>query len=102
VLGRVVSISGAQAVVRLADEAWSPAGAADVSVGGYIAIRTRGSLVIGVMSDMTCDGDLVSGHVDMLGEIIGARPALIAPSMAFRGIPRSATPRCGSASANCG
>jgi hypothetical protein len=72
-LGMLISVSGSQAVVHfsadtLADER------ADITVGSYLGVRTRHSLVVGVLCEIHFDGTGVgaqaSGRMDMLGEIV--------------------------------
>ena len=78
-IGRMIAVSGAQALVCFSDDALSDAGdTADFSVGTYLGIRTRTSIVIGVLSEITqepgADGAPATGRMDMLGEIILGAP----------------------------
>jgi DNA helicase HerA-like ATPase len=70
-IGKMISVSGSQATVRFNASAWTD-DATEFSVGTYLGIRTRGSLVVGVLCDISFDdGELqASGHMDMLGEIV--------------------------------
>src|SRR5262245_3831693 len=75
-LGRVLSVDGAQATVRLDGISRNHA-AADVqaTVGKFLAIRTSASLLVGVITKIatpsaaTNPGDHAIGHLDLLGEI---------------------------------
>ena len=50
----MIAVSGAQALVCFSDDALSDAGdTADFSVGTYLGIRTRTSIVIGALSEIT-------------------------------------------------
>jgi DNA helicase HerA-like ATPase len=69
-LGRVLSVSGAQAQVRLAVSAQD----ARATVGKFLGIRAAGTVVIGVITKITAEtqsreGELATGTLDMLGEI---------------------------------
>jgi hypothetical protein len=70
-LGTMLSISGSQAAVRFTTSAWSDDNT-EFSVGAYLCIQTRNSLVVGVLCDMSVDdnGHEASGRMDMLGEIV--------------------------------
>src|SRR5215471_6168129 len=70
-LGRVLSVSGAQAQVRLT------VGAQELraTVGKFLGIRSGSSIVVGVLTKIVAeatsarDDELATGAVDMLGEI---------------------------------
>jgi DNA helicase HerA-like ATPase len=69
-LGRVLSVSGAQAQVRLAVSAQE----LRATVGKFLGIRSGSSVVVGVITKIVAenqqrDGELATGAVDMLGEI---------------------------------
>jgi DNA helicase HerA-like ATPase len=75
-LGRVLSVNGSQASVRLPVPSPSDAEDARVTVGKFLGIRTPQSLVIGVLSGISVDaakendpGDDATGVLDLLGEI---------------------------------
>jgi uncharacterized protein len=74
-LGRVLSVSGAQAQVRLTVSAQE----LRATVGRFLGIRSDGSIVIGVITKIVAEtrnlegsaheGELATGTLDMLGEI---------------------------------
>src|SRR5205807_2416021 len=69
-LGRVLSVSGAQAQVRLALSAQE----ARATVGKFLGIRADGTVVIGVITKIVAEpqareDELATGTIDMLGEI---------------------------------
>ena len=74
-LGRVLSVSGAQAQVRLAVSAQE----ARATVGKFLGIRASETIVIGVITKIVAEaknlegsareGELATGTLDMLGEI---------------------------------
>jgi hypothetical protein len=77
-LGRVLSVSGSQATVRLpVPSLCDPAVEARISVGKFLGISAGPSMVIGVLTrisiDPTLEGDDLSEHatgsLDLLGEI---------------------------------
>jgi uncharacterized protein len=75
-LGRVLSVNGSQATVRLPVPSPSDAEEARVTVGKFLGIRTRQSLVIGVLTGISVDspkqldpGNDATGALDLLGEI---------------------------------
>src|SRR5262249_5872043 len=80
-LGRVLSVSGAQASVRLSVDPSNGTDVARATVGKFLGIRTGQSLVIGVITKICIDPPAngaqarhATGQVDLLGEIkeIGA------------------------------
>src|ERR1044071_5077304 len=69
-LGRVLSVGGSQAQVRLAVSAQE----ARATVGKFLGIRAGSAVVIGVITKIAAEpnareGELAVGAVDMLGEI---------------------------------
>jgi DNA helicase HerA-like ATPase len=79
-LGRVLSVNGSQASVRLPVPSPSDAEDARVTVGKFLGIRTRQSLVVGVLTSISVDspngfdpGDDATGALDLLGEIIAGQ-----------------------------
>ncbi len=67
----MTSVSGSQATVRFSIDASSD-DETELSVGAYLGIQTRNSLVVGVLCDLSFDDqtEQASGHMDMLGEIV--------------------------------
>ena len=107
-IGRMIAVSGAQALLSFSHGALSDlGGTADFSVGTYLGIRTRTSLVIGVLCDISLrsgpDSAPATGRMDMLGEIVtdadGHRTRSHAASRTIR---RSTARSSASASASCG
>jgi DNA helicase HerA-like ATPase len=70
-IGSMIYASGSQAAVRFTASACTD-DEAEFSVGTYLAIQTRNSLVVGVLCDISFDpdGQQASGRMDMLGEIV--------------------------------
>ena len=70
-LGYVTSVGGAQVVAHLQSTALSAEDETDVSVGSYIGVSTRDTLIIGILCEASGDGTSghVSGRIDLLGEI---------------------------------
>jgi DNA helicase HerA-like ATPase len=78
-LARVIGVSGGKITVQFAGDAGRSL--TGVTVGDLLAVRTRGSLVVGILSDIRAGGSVDDagpqtigqpiGHVDMLGEIAG-------------------------------
>ncbi len=74
-LGRVISVNGSQAIIRLRPPggSWTPD--ARVTVGKFLGIRTGQGLVIGVLTKISTDaadaqqGGHATGQLDLLGEI---------------------------------
>ena len=74
-LGRVISVNGSQAIIRLRPRggSWTPD--ARVTVGKFLGIRTGQGLVIGVLTKISTDaadaqqGGHATGQLDLLGEI---------------------------------
>src|SRR4030095_15649173 len=69
-LGRVLSVTGSQAQVRLAVSAQD----VRATVGKFLGIRAGNAIVSGVITKITAEGQareggLATGAVDMLGEI---------------------------------
>lgn len=77
-LGRVVSVSGSQAIVQFsADLSSSRADATNVTVGSLLGIKTGMALAIGVLCDLALEksasgqhGAHAVGRIDLLGEIV--------------------------------
>ena len=74
-LARVIGVSGAKITVQFSSDA--SRSLADVTVGDLLAVRSRRSLVVGILGDVLgsgpADGRRDSqpiGHVDLLGEIL--------------------------------
>src|ERR1051325_4899057 len=68
-LGRVLTVSGSQAQVRLAVSAGDDARA---TVGKFLGIRAGAAVVVGVITKIATDPkveEFATGNVDMLGEI---------------------------------
>ena len=72
-LGRVLSVSGSQAQVRLAVGAWK----LRATVGKFLGIHDGPALVVGVITKIAVDpargdareGEFATAQVDLLGEI---------------------------------
>jgi uncharacterized protein len=81
-LGRVLSVTGAQAILRLQVPDVAHAGDAPrVTVGKFLGIRTHRSLVIGVLTRIGFardggGGDHPTGQLDLLGEIRADRSGI--------------------------
>jgi len=72
-LGRLITVSGSQAIARFAS-------AAELTVGSFVGIRTADSLAVGTLCDISferssgTDNDVGAiGHIDLLGEIAAAQ-----------------------------
>jgi Helicase HerA, central domain len=76
-LGWVLSVNGSQASVRLQAPGRAQAGEARVSVGKFLGIRTDQSLVIGVLTKISAETDLMgtphgehaTGQLDLVEEL---------------------------------
>ncbi len=77
-LGRVVSVSGSHVIAHFSAETLSRSDAhPELTVGTFLGIRNRNSLIVGVLCEISLDkfsGGEQAGHVtarlDLLGEII--------------------------------
>ena len=77
-LGRVVSVSGAQVIAQFSSESLSKSeDHPEITVGTFLGIRNRNSLVIGVLCEISLDnlsaGEQpvnVTARLDLLGEIL--------------------------------
>src|SRR5437764_14118025 len=74
-LGSVLSVNGSQATIRLRAPSPSDRDEAHVTVGKFLGIRTKRSLVLGVLTEISIDatgkdaGSHAIGSLDLLGEI---------------------------------
>src|SRR5215475_8055403 len=70
-LGRVLSVSGAAATIRLSNVTRAQArDDAQATVGKFLAIQTGVSSLVGIITKVAAEqGDNAVGHVDLLGEI---------------------------------
>lgn len=73
-LGRLITVSGSQAIARFAS-------AADLTVGSFVGIRTADSLAVGTLSDISVEKSAATQHgveaigrIDLLGEIAAEKP----------------------------
>jgi DNA helicase HerA-like ATPase len=86
-LGHVFSVGGSHVLVRFSPEAMSGENAADLTVGAFLGIWTRHSLVVGVLADISSEagaaGTQAVGRVDLLGEIV---PSASGPACFERGV----------------
>ena len=75
--GRVLSVHGSQATIGLPPAAISPSDDPPITVGKFLGVRRRTSLLIGIVTDVSMDvpsiareqGFRASATVDLLGEI---------------------------------
>jgi hypothetical protein len=88
-LGHVISVGGAHALVRFAEQAVH-AEDADLTVGSFLGIWTRQSLVVGVLAEIGSEvagtiepGRAAIGRVDLVGEIV---PSASGPAHFERGV----------------
>jgi hypothetical protein len=72
VVGRVISVGGAQAVVRLSADAMAEDAGTSLTVGSVVGIGNRRSLVVAVLCDVTQTDDdtAATARLDLLGEIV--------------------------------
>ena len=101
-LGRVLSVTGSQAQVRLA------VAGSDVraTVGKFLGIRAGEALVVGVITkialDATAHGEFATGALDMLGEIKDGDNGRLLPARRHRISDDRRRRRASSRSASCG
>src|ERR1041385_4479952 len=98
-LGWVLSVNGSQASVRLQSPNGAQAGDARVSVGKFLGIRTDQSLVIGVLTKISAETDVMgtphgehaTGKLIWVGKWAIDERNVSAFAAASKNIPRSAT-----------